>query len=64
MPSTPKGKKFHVTRIKSVLQSTTVIAPSEKEAIEASRKLARKNWVDVNDSRRKNYKASLVSYSD
>lgn len=54
--------KFFVTRIKSVLQGTTIEASNEGEAIEASRKLHRKEWKDIDDKRRKNYKAEKVVY--
>lgn len=56
--------KYHVTRIMSVLQSTTVQANSSNEAIELSRKLKQKAWATVDNKRRKNYKASPVSYQD
>ncbi len=55
-------RKYHVTRIMSVLQSTTVNANSESEAIDLSRKLKQKNWSTVDNKRRKGYKASPVSY--
>lgn len=54
--------KYHVTRIMSVLQSTTVEATSDEEAIELSRKLKQKDWVSVDNKRRKNYKAETVEY--
>jgi len=59
---TPNTKKFHVTRIMSVLQSTTVSAVSEAAAVEASRKLKQNSWVTVDNKRRKNYKATTVEY--
>lgn len=60
--SMSEGKKYHVTRIKSVLQATTVVATGETEAIEKARKLKRKEWHDIDDKRRKNYKAERVVY--
>lgn len=57
------AKKYHVSRIKSVLQSTTVLADSESQAIELARKQSRKLWADVDDKRRKNYVAKAVTYS-
>lgn len=56
------AKKYHVTRIMSVLQSTTVKADSESKAIDASRKLKQKDWATVDNKRRKNYKAVKVEY--
>ncbi len=55
--------KYHVTRIMSVLQSTTVNASTEAEAIELSRKLKQKDWATVDNKRRKGYKAEKVSYA-
>ncbi len=56
------SKKFHVTRIMSVLQGTTVKADSAELAIEASRKLLQKEWSTIDNKRRKGYKAVSVSY--
>lgn len=58
------AKKYHVTRIVSVLQSVAIKANSEQEAIEASRKLNFKEWATVDNKRRKNYKAQPVSYTE
>lgn len=55
-------KKYHVTRIMQVLQSTAIKATSESSAIEASRKLKQKAWATVDNKRRKNYKATVVQY--
>lgn len=56
--------KYLVTRIKSVLQSAAVEAVDAEAAIEISRKLHRKFWRDVDDKRRKNYRAEKVEYSE
>lgn len=64
MPSTRTAstKKYHVTRIVSVLQSTTVQAVSETDAVAKSRKLNFKDWANVDNKRRKGYKAAVVAY--
>ncbi len=54
--------KFLVTRVMSVLQSTTVEAQNATEAIEVSRKLKQKEWATVDNKRRKGYRAEKVSY--
>ncbi len=54
--------KFHVTRVMSVLQGTTVNANSAEEAIELSRKLKLVQWATVDNKRRKGYKAEKVQY--
>ena len=54
--------KYHVTRVRSVLEATTVKATSESDAIAKSRKLLKKEWAIVDDKRRKGYKATKVVY--
>lgn len=54
--------KYHVTRVMSVLQGTTIMADTKEEAIEKSRKLKQTEWATIDNKRRKGYKAEKVSY--
>lgn len=52
--------RYLVTRVRHVLEATTVDAGDEAEAIELSRKLLRKDWSHVDSKRRRAYKAEKV----
>lgn len=52
--------RYLVTRIRHVLEATTVDASSESEAIEKSRKMLRNEWSHVDSKRRRAYKADKV----
>lgn len=53
--------KFLVTRIRHVLEATTVEAASQTEAKEKSRKLKRSAWSHLDSKRRRTYKADEVN---
>lgn len=53
--------KFHVTRIRHVLEGAVVEAATQSAAIEASRKLKRKAWNHIDSARRRSYKAETVN---
>lgn len=52
--------RYLVTRVRHVLEATTVDAKDASEAIEKSRKLLRKDWNHVDSKRRRAYKAEAV----
>lgn len=52
--------KHLVTRIRHVIEGTTVEASSAQEAIEKSRKLPRKVWNHIESKRRRGYHAKEV----
>lgn len=52
--------RFLVSRVRHVLEATTVDANDETEAIEKSRKLNRSDWSHVESKRRRAYKADAV----
>ena len=53
--------KYHVTRIRHVLEGAVVEAPTSTEAIAKSRKLKRKEWNHIESARRRGYKAETVN---
>lgn len=52
--------KHLVTRVRHVVEGVTVEASSPTEAIEKSRKLARKDWSHIDSKRRRAYKAEAL----
>lgn len=52
--------KYLVTRIRHVLEGTTVVAASASEATDKARKLSRKDWAHLDSKRRRAYKAEAV----
>lgn len=52
--------RFLVTRVRHVLEATTVDATSSTDAIEKSRKLNRSEWNHIDSKRRRAYKAEAV----
>lgn len=52
--------KFLVTRVRHVLEATTVDASSSNDAVEKSRKLNRSEWNHIDSKRRRAYKAEAV----
>lgn len=53
--------KYIVTRVRQVLEGTSVLADSAESAIEESRHFERTEWGKIDDKRRKNYKAELAA---
>lgn len=52
--------RYLVTRVRHILEATTVDATSEKDALDQSRKLKRSEWNHVDSKRRRAYKAEKV----
>lgn len=52
--------RYLVTRVRHVLEASTVDASTEAEALEKSRKLPRALWSHVDSKRRRAYKAEKV----
>lgn len=52
--------RYHVTRVRHQLEGTVVEAKTSSEAIDKSRKLARKEWNHIDSKRRRSYKAEEV----
>jgi hypothetical protein len=55
------AKRFHVTRVRHLLEGIVVEANSAQEAIEKSRKTKRAAWNHVDSKRRRSYKADEVN---
>lgn len=53
--------KFHVKRIRHVLEGVVVEAPTKDEAIASSKKLARKDWSHIESARRRGYSADSIN---
>lgn len=52
--------RYLITRVRHVLEATTVDASNPTDAIEKSRKLLRKDWNHVDSKRRRAYKAEAI----
>lgn len=52
--------RYLITRVRHVLEATTVDASTEAEAMEKARKLERKSWNHIDSKRRRAYKAEKV----
>ncbi len=55
------SKKFLVKRVRNVLEAIVVEAENSIEATTKARKTLKKNWKTLDDKRRKNYTAEVVS---
>lgn len=53
-------KRFHVTRVRHVLEGIVIPADSAQEAVEKSRQTKRRQWKHIDSKRRRGYKADEV----
>lgn len=53
-------QRYHITRVRHILEGRIVEAESPEKAIELSRKTKRGSWSHIDSKRRRSYKADEV----